>query len=83
MAELINQILALPRAEKWQILAILAEELRNEEEGNTQEIPGWQIDLAVKALKEVEEGKVKPLSHEQFWTAIDAKVEQLESQADS
>lgn len=77
MAELINQILALPRAEKWRIFAILAEQLRVEEEKSLS-IPQWQIRLAEEALKDVETGKVKPVEKEQFWAEIDAKIEQLE-----
>ena len=80
MAELINKILALPRSEKWHILAVLAEELRKEEEESP--IPNWQVDLANQALKEIEEGKIQNLSDEEFWKEVDAKVEQLESQAD-
>ncbi|MEM7512628.1 MAG: addiction module protein [Bacteroidota bacterium] len=82
MAELINKILALPRSEKWHILAVLAEELRKEEQEGEPPIPDWQIDLASQALKEVEDGKVQTLSDEEFWKEIDAKVEQFESQAD-
>ena len=83
MAELINQILALPRSEKWHIFAILAEELRSEEIVIPQEIPLWQIDLAQKAKSDIESGKVTPWSNEQFWAAIDAKVEQLENLSSS
>ena len=49
MAELIKQILSLPRSEKWQIFALLAEELRSEELENAAKIPQWQIDLATKS----------------------------------
>ncbi len=80
MAELINLIRSLPRAEKWQLFTILAEELRSEEVGSDSSVPEWQIELAVQARHEVENGKVSPLNQEQFWAAIDAKVEQLESQ---
>lgn len=79
MAELIEQILSLPKTEKWRIFSVLAEALRNE----ADEIPAWQIDLAVKARKDLETGKVKPISHAQFWAAIDAKVDQLENQTGS
>lgn len=82
MAELINKILALPRSEKWHILAVLAEELRKEEQEEEKPIPDWQIQLASQALKEEENGEVKTLSDEEFWKEVDAKVEQLESQAD-
>ena len=78
MAELINQILALPRSEKWHILTILTEVLRNEEKENSDKIPDWQIGLAAQSLEQIEQSKVKPLTQEQFWAAIDAKVEQLE-----
>ena len=79
MAELINQILALPRTEKWRIFAILAEQLRVEEEKSLA-IPQWQIRLAKEALSDIESGKVKPVNQDQFWAVIDAKIEQLEEQ---
>ena len=79
MPELIHQILALPRSEKWYILSLLTEDLRKEEEDNT-EVPSWQLEWAQKAREQIEKREVTALSHEQFWAAIDAKVDQLENQ---
>ncbi|MEL6256101.1 MAG: hypothetical protein AAFR87_29115 [Bacteroidota bacterium] len=82
MAELIEHILSLPKAEKWRIFSVLAEALRKEaDQAENAEIPAWQIDLALKAREEIESGKVKPMSHTQFWSAVDARLDQIEKQA--
>jgi hypothetical protein len=79
VAELIKHILALPRSEKLQIIALLAIELQKEEGEMSETIPQWQVDLAKETLDEIESGKIKALEHEAFWAEVDAKVEKLEN----
>ena len=80
MAELIQQILALPRGEKLQLIALLAVDLQKGEKEPEAPIPAWQIEVAKKSLTEVQSGATQVLDHDTFWAAIDAKVEALEQQ---
>ena len=78
MAELIKQILSLPRSEKWQVFTLLAEALR-EEEGFEWDIPDWQLEMAQEAERSVGNGEVKTNSKEIFWKEIDELVDSLKN----
>ena len=77
MGDLVPQILALPRSEKLQLIALLALELQKEEP-DALHVPSWQVELARKALEEIQSNQVQTIDHGSFWAAVDAKLEQLE-----
>ena len=77
MAELLNQIFSLSKAEQLQLMAAMIDHLRDEE----VIIPSWQQKLAKDALNEVETNPSKLILSKDFWDSIDAKLEELENNA--
>ncbi|MEZ4847269.1 MAG: addiction module protein [Bacteroidia bacterium] len=70
MAELVEQILSLPKAVRLKIAMQILLSIQ-EEESNS---PDWHLDELDKFQKELSDGKVKYYSEEEFWAEARKRV---------
>lgn len=66
IAELTDKVLALPFEEKEELVQVLLDSMEDQDSDLTEE----DIQIALQRDREIEEGLVKPISHEEFLKAF-------------
>lgn len=69
MAELLTEILQLPKTERWALAMKILDSIRSEESDITEE----QWEELEHRIKAIESGTVKPLSEKAFWAGLNRK----------
>ncbi|MEZ4772291.1 MAG: addiction module protein [Bacteroidia bacterium] len=73
MSDILKQIDTLSPSERWGLVYYLLQTLREEKE-DTAPVPDWQIDIAISRAKDIDSGKSRTLTKEEFWKKLNKRA---------